>query len=137
SNLPTNNCSSYPQEPAKKKDSPLPAANQWSGSMNFGPTTAVLCGDQQLVGDTTINNAVVVIENGQLDTNGYTLRGSGLTIVFSGTNDSSYQHVPSGGGTFDISAPTSGTWSGVALYQDPALTTNVDVSAAGNSPTWN
>lgn len=136
-NLPANNCSSYPQEPAKKQDPPLPVANQLSGSMYFGPTSAVLCGDQQLVGDTTINNTVVVIENGQLDTNGYTLRGSGLIIVFSGSNDFSYQHVPSGGGTLDISAPTSGTWSGVALYQDPALTTNVDVSAAGNSPTWN
>ena len=34
-------------------------------------------------------------------------------------------------------APTSGTWSGIALYQDPALTSGVDMSAAGNSPTWN
>jgi hypothetical protein len=94
------------------------------------------------------SNAVLVIENGQLDTNGYTLQttaGSGLTVVFTGTSTGpagvTYQHVPSGGGTLDIAAPTTGTWSGMALYQDPTLTdndnTNVDISAAGNSPTWN
>ena len=93
-----------------------------------------------MTGDTTINastGAVLVIENGQLDTNGYTLTSNALTVVFTGTNNASYQHTPSGGGGLNIAAPTSGTWSGVALYQDPALTTNVDVSAAGNSPTWN
>jgi hypothetical protein len=37
----------------------------------------------------------------------------------------------------DIAAPSSGVWSGVAIYQDPTLNTGVDVSAAGNSPTWN
>jgi hypothetical protein len=104
--------------------------------MNLGVGTVVVCGDQQLVGDTVLNNTVVVIENGQLDTNGFTLRGSNLTLVFSGSNNASYQHIPSGGGTIDISAPTSGDWSGVAIYQDPSLTTNVDISAAGNSPTW-
>jgi hypothetical protein len=78
-----------------------------------------------------------VIENGQLDTNGYTLHGSGLTLVFSGSNSGNYQHIPTGGGTLDISSPTSGTWSGVAMYQNPSLTNGVDISAAGNTPTWN
>jgi hypothetical protein len=36
----------------------------------------------------------------------------------------------------DISAPTTGAWKGVAIYQDPSLTSGIDVSAAGNSPTW-
>jgi len=36
----------------------------------------------------------------------------------------------------DFPAPTSGIWKGIAIYQDPALTTGVDISAAGNSPTW-
>ena len=134
-NIPKNNCGSYPQEPQKKKDPALPASNKLSGTYSFG-SSKVLCGDQQLVGNTTINNTVLVIENGQLDTNGFTLQGSGLTVIFSGSN-STYQHIPSGGGTLDITPPTSGTWSGVAIYQDPALTSGVDVSAAGNSPTWN
>jgi hypothetical protein len=103
----------------------------------------VVCGDLQLTGNVTVDapaGAVLVIENGQLDTNGYSLtttKGSGLTVVFSGSNSAPYTHAPTGGGTLDITAPTSGAWSGVAIYQDPKLTTGVDISAAGNSPTWN
>src|SRR5262249_8719555 len=74
--------------------------------------------------------------------------GTGLTIVFTAPSadysNSAYQHMPyctSGdkGGTLDIAAPTSGTWSGIAVYQDPNLVDsggNLDVSCAGNSPTW-
>ena len=139
SNIPSDPCGgSYPQEPAKKKDPALPASNRWSGAYSALGGVKVVCGDQQLTGNTTINsNTVLVIENGQLDTNGYTLSGSSLTVVFSGANNASYQHVPTGGGTLNIAAPTSGNWSGVAIYQNPSLTTNVNVSAAGNSPTWN
>src|SRR6185436_1044874 len=100
------------------------------------------CGDVQLTGDVTIDapsTAVLVIENGQLDTNGFTIRtadGSQLTIVFSGDNSGTYSHIPTGGGTMDIQAPKSGPWSGVAMYQDPSLTSGIDMSEAGNSPTW-
>jgi Flp pilus assembly protein TadG len=143
SNIPANTCSSYPQEPAKKKDPDLPSSNQLSGSLSWSGVQRY-CGDVQLTGNVTITTptagAVLVIYNGQLDTNGYTLKtasGSSLTIVFSGDNTSGYTHAPTGGGTIDIAAPASGNWSGVAIYQDPALTNGVDVSAAGNSPTWN
>jgi Flp pilus assembly protein TadG len=137
SNIPANTCGgSYPQEPAKNSDPPLPAANQWAG-MYPNSGVHVVCGDQQLIGNTTINHTVLVIENGQLDTNGFTLEGSALTIIFTGSNSASYQHIPTGSGTLNIAAPTSGTWSGVAIYQDPNLNTNVNISAAGNSPTWN
>jgi Flp pilus assembly protein TadG len=141
--IPTNTCGgSYPQEPAKHGDPALPSSNQWSGSKSVSGNVQ-LCGDLQLTGNVTINapdGGVLVIENGQLDTNGYTLTttsGSGLTVVFSGANGGPYTHAPTGGGTIDIAAPTSGPWSGVALYQDPNLTTGVNISAAGNSPTWN
>jgi Flp pilus assembly protein TadG len=146
SNIPANTCSGtnpYPQEPAKKKDPALPASNQWSGSYTLSGNK-IVCGDQQLTANVEINapsNAVLVIENGQLDTNGYTLQtssGSGLTIVFTGTNTSGYTQYPTGGGALDIAAPTSGSWSGMAIYQDPNLTisNNINLSAAGNSPTW-
>jgi len=141
-NIPTNTCGSYPQEPSSGKDPPLPSSNQLSGSRTLG-NTKIICGDLQLTGDTTLSTAspgsVLVVENGQLDTNGYTLQtaaGSHLTIIFSGTAGS-YTHAPTGGGTLTFQAPTSGVWQGIALYQDPTLTTGVDISAAGNSPTWN
>ena len=43
---------------------------------------------------------------------------------------------PTGDGTLDFNAPTTGPWKGIAIYQDPNLTTGVDISEAGNSPTW-
>jgi hypothetical protein len=125
--IPTNTCSSYPQEPAKKKDPDLPASNLLSGNLTWG-AVQIFCGDVQLSGNVNLTTAspgtVVVIENGQLDTNGFTLKtlaNMGLTVIFSGTSGS-YTHAPTGGGTLDIAAPTSGTWSGTAIYQDPALT---------------
>jgi hypothetical protein len=140
-NLPPNNCASYPQEPSKHGDAGLPASNQWSGHQALSGNVQ-MCGDLQLTGDVTIDapaGAVLIIQNGQLDTNGYklaTANGSALTVVFSGTSGGSYSHIPTGGGTLDITAPTSGPWSGVAMYQDPNLATGVSMSAAGNSPTW-
>jgi Flp pilus assembly protein TadG len=140
--IPTNACASYPQEPSKKKDPDLPASNLWSGSKSLSGNVQI-CGDLQLNGDVTIDapsGAVLVIENGQLDTNGHTLNttnGSALTVVFSGDGSIGYTHAPTGGGTLDFAAPTSGTWKGVAIYQDPNLSSGVDISAAGNSPTWN
>jgi hypothetical protein len=66
-----------------------------------------------------------------------------VTIVFTGDpNNGSYQHIPtdnSGGstGVLNIEAPKTGPFPGIAIYQDPNLLQNIDVSYAGNSPTWN
>jgi Putative Flp pilus-assembly TadE/G-like len=135
SNIPANPCSSYP-------------GTTWpSGSKTLTdpPTMAngqIVCGDLVLNGDVTLTTAspgsLLVIENGQLNTAGHTLQtaaGSALTIIFSGTTGN-YTHAPTGGGTLNFNAPTSGTWSGVAIYQDPALTTGVNISAAGKTPSW-
>jgi hypothetical protein len=141
SNIPPDPCSSFPQKPASKKGTPLPATNLWTGAQTLAGNV-VICGDLQLTGNVTINapaGATIVIENGQLDTNGYTIQtasGSSATVVFSGDNSGTYTHASTGGGTIDIQAPSSGPWSGVALYQDPKLKSGVDMSAAGNSPTW-
>jgi Flp pilus assembly protein TadG len=139
-NVPANPCKLYPQEGGGKHGGAgLPASNQLSGGYTWSGNT-FMCGDIQLTGDTTINgNVVLVIENGRLDTNGYTLStaaGSSITIMFSGDNSGSYTHAPTGGGTLNIQAPSSGPWSGVALYQDPGLISGIDISSAGNSPTW-
>jgi hypothetical protein len=148
-NIPTNTCGSganaYPQEPTHPHDPALPAGNQLSGTQSWSGNVQ-MCGDVQLTGDVTINaptGATLVVENGQLDLNGYTLRtanGSAITIVFSGTTGS-YTHAPTDNsvgqsGILDIQAPTSGPWSGIAIYQDPNLSTGVDVTYKGNNPAW-
>jgi hypothetical protein len=139
SNIPSNPCSSYPQEPTKNHDPALPGSNQWSGAKSLSGNT-IVCGDLQLTGNVTISgsNAVLVVENGQLDTNGYTLQsasGAGLTIVFAGDNGN-YTHAPTGGGILDIAAPTTGAWQGVSIYQAPSLTSGINISAAGYQPAW-
>jgi Flp pilus assembly protein TadG len=161
SNIPADNCGgsppNYPQEatwgigpPAPSRPNQLP--NQLFGSYRLSGNNFV-CGDLQLTADTFISapsNAVLVIENGHLDLNSNLLQttsGSGLTIVFTSPpadyGNQAYLHypIPSKNGTLDIAAPTSGTWSGMAIYQDPNLTEpagggNLDVTYKGNSPTW-
>jgi hypothetical protein len=164
-NIPNNTCSSpYPQE--SKKGS-LPAGNLWNGMLNITASNTLtgagsgtsypglmFCGDVQLTGNTVIDTpndttgAVIVVENGQLDLNGYTLRtsnGSAVTIVFSGDPTSgSYEHIPSDnssgqGGKLNIQAPSGignpTPFPGMAIYQDPNLTQGVDLTYKGNNPT--
>jgi len=108
-----------------------------------GNMVYVACGDTQLSANITLpagQNSVVVVENGVLDLGGMTLSGTSSSLVFSGTTGGSYSHYPTDlktGGTLDLQAPTSGNWSGVALYQDPILTNGVSFQYNGNNPTWN
>jgi hypothetical protein len=156
-NIPNNPCSSYPQEPTHH-GAPLPSSNLLNGSLNLTGTLTgagsgisytgqTFCGDVQLTGNVVINTpstgATLVIENGQLDLNGFTLStadGSAVTLVFSGTNGS-YTHAPTDnstgqGGVLDIQAPAAGPFPGMAIYQDPSVTTGVDLTYKGNNPTW-
>lgn len=140
----------YPQESKHGNSYSVAVSNQLSGTISLAGGNNFKCGDQMLTSDVVINTplgnpAVLIIENGQLDLNGHSLTtssGSAVTVVFSGDNSGGYTHAPAdntngSGGRLDLAAPTSGPWSGVAIYQDPTLTSGVDVSAAGNSPTWN
>ncbi len=83
----------------------------------------------------------MTIKNGGLDLNGFKLSTSGasLTIIFTGTANTSHTIVDTSHpstGTLDIQSPNSGTWKGVAVYQDPATTTGVDATISGSTPTW-
>ena len=135
SNIPPNTCGgSYPQEPAKKKDPALPAANQWSRQLHRFPASKSSAATSSSPAIRPSTTAVLVIENGQLDTTAILhvrLRADG---GLRGSNNASYTHAPTGGGTLDIAAPTSGAWSGVAIYQDPSLTTNVNISVRRKQP---
>lgn len=140
--IPVKTCgSTYYTAPEKKKDPQLPSSNRLHGL----ETRSVIdiCGDAELSGPVFISSSgsgtVLVIRNGSLNLNGYTLQtmaGASLTVIFTG-NDNNRDHRPVGDGTFDIKAPTSGPWSGVAIYQDPDLTGGINITEAGNTPTWN
>ena len=91
----------YPQESHHGNTSTVAISNQVSGSLNLSAGNNFKCGDQMLTGNTVINTppgspAVLVIENGQLDLNGFSLTtssGSAVTLVFSG-DSGSYTHAP-------------------------------------------
>lgn len=157
SNIPATPCSTHPQgnysgNPAQTSkvglDYTRPAGANVNNLLVAGTLTlsgyVYACGDVRLMGNVSISapsNAVLVIYNGRLDTNGYTLQstaGTGLTIVFAGTDGIANSNAPYDrrNGIIDIAAPTSGTWSGMAMYQIPTLTEDVDVEEAGNTPAW-
>ena len=119
----------------------------WSGTIHF-------CGNVTLTGNVTLNpppagsaDPIIVVDNGVFDTARKAFQsaaGAHATMIFTGTNASASSHYPTGqsggpapGSTLDINAPTTGTWKGIAIYQDPALTNNVSFTYAGNAPTWN
>jgi hypothetical protein len=149
--LPSRCSNSYSQE--SRHGSTWSGGTTWSGMKPLTGSAdlvgnTLICGDLRLTGDVTIDapgGAVLYIENGLLDLQGYTFRtagGSGVTIVFTGTNTGPSQHYPtdnSGGasGILDIEAPKTGPFAGMAIYQDPAVDRNVNFTYAGNAPTWN
>ena len=144
-NILANPCgSTYPTKPSKKSDPPLPSTNLLSGSMNLSGNGGRKCGDVQLTGNVTLTgDNTITIYNGTLDLNGFTLATANdatATVIFTGTNAASSVRGPSGNGTLTLEAPNSGPWSGVAVYQDPRMTppaSSLDISYAGNNPTWN
>ena len=137
-------------------------ATSWPTSNNItaGFTLASVqyyCGDVEVSGGATVTltgaagGSVLVIENGALDVQaGTTLQASGVTIIFTSPSGSGDQYTacsgkkcslsvsndPTGAGNLDLSSPTSGTWSGMDIYQDPNLPEQ-SLTYTGNSPTWN
>jgi hypothetical protein len=102
-------------------------------------------------GGTTIttsgaSGSVLEISGGNLNLNGNTLSaafGQGLTIVFTGAPIPTSAPVAvapgfitGGSGTIDFGAPTTGPWSGVALYQDPLMTGDSNSIYSGSSPNF-
>lgn len=146
SNIPANTCSSYPQAPTGPRSPPLPSSNLISGTRSG---VVKLCGDVRLTGNLTLtgNATQLVVYNGRLDLNRFTVStaaGASATVIFSGTNGGAYQHYPvdngtgSGSGVLNIEAPTGATdaFKGVAIYQDPGISTGVNFTYAGNKPAW-
>lgn len=145
-NIPANPCATYPQADIHPNDKVVSSINGATTISGTYSTTGdwTVCGDLVLTGDVELtgSSTVITIFNGELMTNNYRIRtasGAAATIVFAGTAGA-YGHAPSSKGSIDIKAPTSGVWSGIALYQDPALTTGLDIDYAGNNPNtpvWN
>jgi hypothetical protein len=142
--------------------------NTLTGNLSM-PAVSVFCGDVSLGGNVQVTSpssdgSVIIIENGMLNLNGNTLQsasGSGVSIIFYSPQGSAEAYTGGGtptnficiragcanggsGGVLDISSPTTGTFSGIALFQDPNLPLQGPTNCTGNdpwgyngsSPTW-
>jgi hypothetical protein len=92
-----------------------------------------LSGSGYLTGAAPASDTVVVVENGSINlANNADIHTVRTTLVLTGNNNFSSQiNFPNGNGkaaTLSLSPSTgpSNPWRGIALYQDPALTRDVD-----------
>jgi len=98
------------------------------------------CGNVTLTSNVTLPaGTVAVIQTGSIDLNGFTLSGAGVTLAFN-TPAGQANVVPfaTGTGTLNFSSPTSGNWSGVAIYQNRQNGSSATLAQTydGNKPTW-
>lgn len=89
----------------------------------------------------TLSPGVYVFKSGALTVGGTTsvscptcVNGAGVTIILTGNNTSGYATISvAGGANFNITAPTSGTYAGIAVYGDPNAPSSHSNSFSGGS----
>ncbi len=79
----------------------------------------VMCDGLRVQGDLTLSPGVYVVDGGDIDIQG-SLTGTDVTIVL--TDDAGEIRV-NANSTMSLQAPTSGTYAGIAFYQDRAAST--------------
>jgi Flp pilus assembly protein TadG len=117
----------------------LPSSAAFKTVTNLGRTEYHVCGDLtvsgtgSLTGTVPSSDALIVIENGSLNlANNSSVSVARMAVILTGDNTFASQiNFPNGNGKtakITLSPPLDSTnvWQGVALYQDPKLTTNVD-----------
>ncbi|MER9135027.1 pilus assembly protein TadG-related protein [Mesorhizobium sp. M0830] len=100
-------------------DLPTPAASNPCKNINGNKTTQTIqpgtyCGGMNLNGTITLSPGVYVVQGNLKINAGAVILGSGVTIFMQGSNTVSMN----GNATVTLSAPTSGTYSGVLFYGD-------------------
>ncbi|MDG4897890.1 pilus assembly protein TadG-related protein [Mesorhizobium sp. WSM4976] len=98
---------------------PAPAASNPCQNINSGKSTQTIqpgtyCSGMNLNGNVTLSPGVYVVQGNLKINAGAVIQGSGVTIFMAGSNTVSMN----GNATVTLSAPTSGTYSGVLFYGD-------------------
>lgn len=93
-----------------------------SGTVTIGPsspdwtTPYVICNGLWAKGTVTLRPGLYIITGGDFKTNsGAVLTGSGVTLILKG---GAKINNFNGSSTVNLSAPTSGSWAGILMYQD-------------------
>lgn len=120
-------------------DPPCNKSYPTQGTLN---ASTAICGDLTLTNDLQVTsaNTLLTIIGGSLNLNGHTLSttsGASVTIIFTGSaGTGSYPNAIAPKGTLDIAAPSSGTWSGIAVAQKPSPSWPISsLKYAGNGAT--
>ncbi|CDX40499.1 conserved hypothetical protein [Mesorhizobium sp. SOD10] len=98
---------------------PAPASSGSCQNVNGGKSTQTIqpgtyCNGMNLNGNVTLSPGVYVIQGNLKINAGAVVQGNGVTIYMAGSNTVSMN----GNATVTLSAPTSGTYSGVLFYGD-------------------
>jgi len=110
---------------------------------NFSATTTatlqpgVYCGGMALNAgaNITLSPGVYYLDQGSLSVNGRaTLTGTGVTLVFTSSSGSNYATAAvNGGGTVNLTAPTSGPTAGIVIFGDRNMPTGTSFEFGGGS----
>lgn len=95
--------------------------NGKKNSVGSGETVTLspgtFCGGLTIQGNATLSPGVYVINDGQLSVNAQAaVNGTGVTFYFTGPKSG---FTINGGASVNIEAPTSGTYGGIVIFQDP------------------
>lgn len=95
-----------------------------SATNTITPTTTttpyVFCQGLDIKGTLNLDPGIYVIDGGTFNLNaGAALTGTSVTIILTSSTGSSYaKYTMNGGASIDITAPTSGDYSGILMYGD-------------------
>ena len=81
----------------------------------------VYCGgmDFNAKANVTLNPGTYIVKGGSIKINGQAVvKGAGVTLILTGSGGDIARIDINGGATVDLSAPTTGDFAGVAMYQD-------------------
>ncbi len=82
----------------------------------------------------TLSPGTYYIDRGSISSNQGTINGSGVTIVLTSSTGSNWSTMSfTGSATVNLSAQTSGTFSGLVIYADPRIPTGTTMSFGGGS----
>ena len=143
------NQASIPDPYADRTIPPMPAAsgpNKWGDPkspnttiQNTGtgdPPVMTINGNVDVKGNTTLTPGVYIINNGSFNDQGqYSVTGNGVTLVLTSSTPQSDLGTFSvtGGGSLNLTAPTSGPTAGIALWADKGLPNKEDTFAGGST----
>jgi Flp pilus assembly protein TadG len=110
----------------------------YNSSATLSPGT--FCGGIRINGahtDIIMNPGVYVMDGGDFLMNGGALTGTGVTIILTNSGGSTYGSYGavniSGGGDILLKAPTTGTYAGVAIYQDRKAPSGINNKVTGTA----